>query len=237
MATMPDQTGAREIDLNRVWTGVAGEVWARRRGPVERTIARLLHSPGLARALAATPSLVMSWLLATAGIFVIGIIATTQSDDPWVALLAPGVAAVGVAFAYGPGIDPAFELSESMAVPTSLVLIARCAIVFGLNAALGFAGSIATGATAALTFCWLAPMTMLAALALAVALMTKSSIAGAATALCTWAMIVLVRGIERNDIGAAASPGDQLALYLLAAILFAAITYLVVSRKYEGLPW
>jgi hypothetical protein len=154
-----------------------------------------------------------------------------------VALLAPAVAAVGIAFAYGPGIDPAFELGESMAVPTSLVLIARCAIVFGLNAALGLLGSIATGATAALTFSWLAPMTMLAALALAVALIAKSSIAGAATALCTWAMIVLARGIERNDGGAAAAPGDLMALYLLAAILLSAVTSVVVSRKFEGLPW
>jgi hypothetical protein len=34
------------IDLGRVWVGIAAEVWRRHPGPVERTAARLLRSPG-----------------------------------------------------------------------------------------------------------------------------------------------------------------------------------------------
>ncbi len=51
------------------------------------------------------------------------------------ALLAPGVAASGIAYAYGPGIDPAWELSQSMAVGDRMVLLVRVLAVFALNTA------------------------------------------------------------------------------------------------------
>jgi hypothetical protein len=53
------------VDLGRVWTGAAAEVWRRHPGPVERLAARLLRSPGLARALLTTPSLLLPWLIST----------------------------------------------------------------------------------------------------------------------------------------------------------------------------
>src|SRR5579859_5154297 len=60
------------VDLSRVWIGVAAEVWRRRPGPAERTAARLLRSPGLARALLTTPSLMAPWLISTVVVFVVG---------------------------------------------------------------------------------------------------------------------------------------------------------------------
>src|SRR5690242_2049928 len=84
-----------DVDLGRVWIAVAAQVWRRRPGPLERLAGRLLRSPGLARALVTTPSLVLGWVLATAGVLVAGILATRGTGIPYVALLAPGVAAVG----------------------------------------------------------------------------------------------------------------------------------------------
>ena len=110
------------VDLVRVWNGVAAEVWRRHPGRVERTAARLLRSPGLARALVTTPSLLLPWLIASAMVLAAGAIATLGTRQPWVGLLAPVVAAAGIAYAYGPGIDPAWELSCSMAVSDRMVL-------------------------------------------------------------------------------------------------------------------
>jgi hypothetical protein len=59
-------------DLNKVWLGVAAEVWHRPPGRLERALAVLLRSPGLARALLATPSLVVPWILASAAAFASG---------------------------------------------------------------------------------------------------------------------------------------------------------------------
>src|SRR6204780_525291 len=147
-----------DVDLGRVWLGVAAQVWRRRPGPAERAAGRLLRSPGLARALVTTPALLAGRLVATAVVLLAGLFATLGTGTPYVPLLAPAVAAAGKAYAYGPGIDPAWELSQSMAVSDRMVLLARALAVFGLNAAAGLAASAASGVAAAVTFGWLGPM-------------------------------------------------------------------------------
>src|SRR5580698_11498449 len=183
--------GPGDVDLGRVWLGVAAQVWRRRPGPAERAAARLLRSPGLARALVTTPSLLAGWLIATAVVLLAGVFATLGTGTPYVPLLAPAVAAAGIAYAYGPGIDPAWELSRSMAVSDRMVLLARALAVFGLNAALGLAASAASGAAAALTFGWLVPMTAVCGLALAAATLARSANIGVAAALAGWVITVL----------------------------------------------
>src|SRR4029077_9802389 len=103
------------VDLGGVWLGVATQVWRRRPGRVERLAGRLLRSPGLARALVTTPSLLLGWVVAPGGVLVSGVLAARGTATRCVALGAPAVAAAGIAYAYGPGIDPAWELSRSMA--------------------------------------------------------------------------------------------------------------------------
>jgi hypothetical protein len=183
--------GPGDVDLGRVWLGVATEVWRRRPGPLERTAGRLLRSPGLARALVTTPSLLLGWVIATVVVLLAGVVVTLGTGTPWVALLAPPVAAAGIAYAYGPGIDPAWELSQSMAVSDRMVLLVRALAVFGLNAALGLAASAASGAAAAVTFGWLVPMTAVCALALATATVTRSSNVGVAAGVGGWVIVIL----------------------------------------------
>ena len=112
-----------DVDLSRVWAGVAAQVWRRRPGPLERLAGRLLRSPGLARALVATPSLLLAWVIATVVVLAAGMAATLGTGMPYVALLAPVVAGTGIAYAYGPGIDPAWELSRSLAVSDGFNLV------------------------------------------------------------------------------------------------------------------
>src|SRR5258707_14771818 len=175
VATDRDGRTPADVDLNRVWVGVAAEVWRRRPGPAERFAGRLLRSPGLARALVTTPSLLLGWVIASAVVLGAGLLATLGTGRPVVELLAPAVAAVGIAYAYGPGIDPAWELSRSMAISDRMVLLVRVLVVFALNAALGLAASAASGTAAAVTFGWLVPMTAVSALALAAATVTPSA--------------------------------------------------------------
>ena len=99
--TLPDNsnTSRGDIDLGRVWTGVAAEVWRRHPSPVERLAGRLLRSPGLARTLLTTPSLRVPWLISTAVTFIVGGLVNAVGGQPLVWLLAPGVAAIGIAYA------------------------------------------------------------------------------------------------------------------------------------------
>jgi hypothetical protein len=184
-----------DVDLSRVWTDVAAEVWCRRPGPAERLAARLLRSPGLARAL----------------------VATLGTGTPYVALFAPAIAGAGIAYAYGPGLDPAWELSQSMAVSDRMVLLVRALAVFGLNAAAGLAASAASGAAAAVTFGWLVPMTAVSALALAAATLSRSANVGVAAGLSGWAITVLAGQAAGGHLTAAITSSSLLLPYLAFA--------------------
>jgi hypothetical protein len=198
-------------------------VWRRQPGRVERVAGRLLRSPGLARALVTAPSLLLPWLIASAVVLAAGAAATLGTRQPWVGLLAPVVAAAGIAYAYGPGIDPAWELSRSMAVSDRLVLLVRALAVFALDAGLGLAASAASGAALGITFGWLIPMTALCALALAVATVTRSANAGVAAGLAGWTLVILAEQAATGRFAAAVSDSALMLPYLAVAVVCVAV--------------
>ena len=215
----------RDVDLHRVWLGVGGVLWRRRRGLGERRAGRALRSPGLARALVATPSLLLGWVIASAVVLAAGMFATLGTGTPFVALFAPAVAAAGIAYAYGPGIDPAWELSQSMAVSDRMVLLVRVLVVFALNATLGLAASAASGTAAAVTFGWLVPMTAVSALALAAATITRSANAGVAVGLAAWAITVLSVYSASGQVTTAVASSVLVLPYLAVAAAGGAIAW------------
>lgn len=212
-----------DIDLGRVWVGVAAEVWRRRPGPVERLASRLLRSPGLARALVTTPSLLLGWVVATGVVQLAGVLATRETGTPYAALVAPAVAGAGIAYAYGPGIDPAWELSCSAAVSDRMVLIVRALAVFGLNTAFGLAASALSGVAAAITLGWLIPMTAVCALALAAATSARSANVGVAVGAAGWVIMVLAGQAVTGRISAAVTTSVLWLPYLTFAGCCAAI--------------
>ena len=224
-----------DVDLDRVWISVAAQVWRRQPGWLERTAGRLLRSPGLARALLTTPSLLLPWLLASVVVLAAGAAATLSSGQPVVALLAPAVAAAAIAYCYGPGIDPAWELSCSMAVSDRMVLLVRALAVFAVNAVLGLAASAVaaavglpagstSGAAAVVTFGWLIPMTAVCAFALAVATVARSASAGAVAGVAAWLIIVLSGQVASGNFAAAVTDTVLFLPYLAAGAGCAAVT-------------
>jgi hypothetical protein len=200
---------------------------------VERLAGRLLRSPGLARALLTTPSLLLGWIIATAVVLAAGVVATLGTGTPYVALCAPALAAAGIAYAYGPGIDPAWELSRSMAVGDRMVLLARALAVFGLNAALGLAASAASGVAAVLTFGWLVPMTAACALALAAATLANSANVGVAAGVAGWVIMVLAGRATLGQYTAAVTDSALVLPYLLFAACCCAVA-LFATRISRG---
>jgi hypothetical protein len=182
-------------------------------------------SPGLARALVKTPALLPGWLIATGIVLAVGAAATAGTGTPYVALIAPAVAAVGIAYAYGPGIDPGWELSQSMAVTHRMVLLARALVVFGLNAGAGLAASAASGVAAAVTFGWLVPMTAVCALTLAAATLARSANVGVALGLSGWAITVLGGRVASGRLVAAVASASLILPYLLFAAACAAVAW------------
>ena len=214
-----------DVDLHRVWIGVAAEVWRRRPGPVERLAGRALRSPGLARVLVTTPSLLLGWVIASAAVLAAGVFATRGTGTPFVALFAPAVAGAGIAYAYGPGIDPAWELSQSLAVSHRMALLVRVLAVFALNTALGLAASAASGAAAAVTFGWLVPMTAVSALALAAATVTRSAIVGVTAGMAAWVIMVLAVSSDSGQVSTAVTSSALVLPYLVVAVACGAIAW------------
>lgn len=226
-----------DIDLDRVWNGVAAEVWATQPGRIERFAAALLRSPGLARALMTTPSLVLSWIFASAVVLVVGVLASSATGVAWVSLLAPALAGIGIAYAYGPGVDPAFELSQTMAISDRMVLLVRAVTAFGVNAVLGVVASLVTASTVDITLLWLLPMTAVSMFGLAAATLAHSANVGVAAALASWAVIVLA-GARGGDIGTAVERLELIPLYLLATIICLGMTLYATSGGRNGrLQW
>ena len=212
-----------DVDLDKVWTGIAAQVWRRRVGKVERLAARLLRSAALARALVSTPSLLLGWVVATVVVLSAGVAASYATGTPCVALLAPAVAGAGIAYAYGPGIDPAWELARSMAVSDRMVLLVRALAVFGVNALIGCVASAASGAAVAVTVGWLVPMTAVCALALAAAVVTQSADAGVAAGLGGWLLTVLAGQIADGQYSAAVTNSSLIIPYLAFATCCGAV--------------
>ena len=228
----PRHDAPDDVDLGRVWISVAAQVWRRQPGWLERTAGRLLRSPGLARALLTTPSLLLPWLLTSVVVLGAGAGATMGSGQPIVALLAPAVAAAAIAYSYGPGIDPAWELSSSMAVSDRMVLLVRALAVFAVNAVLGLAASAVaaavgsgagSGAAVAVTFGWLIPMTAVCAFALAVATVARSASAGAAAGVAAWLIIVLSGRVASGHFAAAVTDTGLFLPYLAIGAVCAAV--------------
>ena len=222
-----------DVDLDRVWTYVAAEVWRRKPNRLERLTGRLLRSPGLARALLTTPSLLLPWLIASIAVLTAGVAATLGTGQPLVALLAPALAGAGIAYAYGPGIDPAWELSRSMAVGDRMVLLVRALAVFGLDAALGLVASAVSGSAVALTLGWLVPMTAVCALALAAATLARSANVGVAAGLAGWVITVLAAQAATGRLDAAVTASGLVLPYLVFAACCAEIV-LVSTRIPRG---
>jgi len=224
-----------DVDLRGVWTAVAAQVWRRNPGPVERVAGWLLRSPGLARALVTTPSLLLGWVIATVAVLAAGATATLATGTPYVGLLAPALAAAGIAYAYGPGIDPAWELARSMAVSDRMVLLVRALAVLALNAALGLvasavsllagSGPAGSGVAAALTFGWLIPMTAMCALALAAATLARSANVGVAAGLSGWAITVLSAGSAGHFTAVLTDSAFVLPYLAFAACCAAVVVY------------
>jgi len=158
------------------------------------------------------------------------------------ALIAPIVAATGIAFVYGPETDPSLEVA--LATPTSprLVLLARLALVMGFDLLIALAASaalrVATDGDALwpLVGLWIGPMLLLSALSLALSLLL-GPMPAVTVALALWgAKVTTVTGVGGEEIeGRAVGLLEDLSrtsapVLLLAALLLAA-TLVYVPRR------
>ncbi len=141
--------------------------------------------------------------LASALVMALGLFVTLSSEHvlslqeaPFV-LIAPLVAALGIAFLYGPAAEPALEIELAAPLSPRLVVLARLFLVFAFDLVLALASSLVLIAAQSswslwpLVLMWLAPMTFLAALAFLLSMIFSEPLVGAAICLTLWGVQVL----------------------------------------------
>jgi hypothetical protein len=137
----------REVSTDRldaIWSGVQDEVDTPRASWAERLLSMVGLSDSDARLVAAAPSLRLSWFTALAAVLTFAAWAS-QTGDRGLALfliVAPIVPMIAVAGAYGPWIDPTYEVSVSSSYPTLRLLLLRSAAVVATSALLAGGASL-----------------------------------------------------------------------------------------------
>lgn len=189
------------VDQRAVWDAVLERVDQPRRSITERLLGALHVRADTAKLLATTPALRLAWLTAVVFVAILASVAArVEGDGPWLLLvIAPLLPLAGVATAYGPAMDPTYEIG--VAAPTSglrLVLLRTLAVVLTTTPLLAIS-ALVTPAGGWAAFGWVLPSLALVAMTLAVSTVTSPERAAAIVG-SGW-LVVLIVLVDRGGTG------------------------------------
>lgn len=235
-------TDSSLIPTERV-TAIARRVQIRLDAPRPTPVERFLQAVGvpthLARLLAATPSLTLSWLAAVGFVLAVAVVATHWGWQPQEPMdrspllfltVAPLVPLAGIAAAFGPNVDPTYEIGLAAPMRSGRLLLVRSVAV--LASSLAIAGACAAflptlGWTVA---AWILPALAVSAATLALST-SVSPLWASSTVGATWLLLV---------VGSEAFADFRLAAFgtsgqFVAAVVLAGATAVVWSgrERYE----
>jgi len=224
-------------ELDAMWCGIEATLDAPQAGLVERGLLALGVHDHVARLLAATPSLRMSWFSAEAlalGSAAIAAAHARQTSGSWLfvfLVLASLAPVVGVAVAFGPGTDPVYEVGIAAPMRSDRLLFIRTiAVLLASLAIAGVAGLALSGFDRSVAL-WLLP-----ALGLTLATLVAATWLRPIPAACTvglgWLVVAAAASAAAND--------PLAAFHVLAQFAYAAaigVSLLILAFRhvsYEG---
>ena len=216
--------------LEANWQAITAELDAPCPGRLERVLRRVGIAEPTARLMAATPALRRAWFVATGLALVFALTASGRGDvaDRYGLFLtiAPLVPTVGVALAYGPGSDPAHEVTVATPMSGLQLVLTRATAVFACSLPIVAATGVALPGSSWYAAAWLIPA--LAATAACVTLTTFTSPKRAALAVvAAWLLTMAVVNARTGDVLVAFGLVGQLVAGAVAVAGFAA----VVARR------
>jgi hypothetical protein len=139
----------------------------------ERLLTRLGVPTGLARLLVLTPLLRASWLVSVFSVTGFALLAADARGNGAVVflMLAPLAPVAGIAAAFGPRLDAAYEVAVASPYSMARLVMARAVAVLTTTALVGVVASpfVPTGGGALPAWTWLLPALLLAAVTVALA--------------------------------------------------------------------
>jgi hypothetical protein len=221
--------------LERTWEVIAAEIATPGPSAIERSLLRLGISEGSARLLAATPSLRRSWFLAVGAVLALAVLVANSATNGYVFFLAvaPLLPLAGIAVAYGPGIDPTYEIGVAAPMPGfRLLLIRSVAVLVSTMGLGGIAAMFLPGLDWSVT-AWLLPSLGLVTASLALStivhpLRAAASVAGA------WVVAVGPAGwVGSGDVAARTLFGGVMQVAMLVVTLGAGLVLAARRDEFE----
>lgn len=147
-------------------------------------------------------------LLASALVITLGVLVTLASSEfggmTTFGVLAPMVAAVGIALLYDRDAERLLELEDTTRTSARQLLLARLTLVFGFDLLLGLIGSVilvlfrSELSLMPLVLSWLAPMTFLSGLAFFLSVLLLETMYAATFSLSLWVFHLFLREINAS---------------------------------------
>lgn len=223
-----DERLARGLD------GLLAAIDAPRPGPVESLLRRTGVPEHQARLLAATPSLRLSWLLAIAVALAFAVGTAHLARDPRAGVdlflvIAPLLPLAGVAAAYGPGVDPTYDIGVAAPLSGWHLLLLRATAVLSTTTLLGTIGAVSLPGPGLVVAAWLLPSLALTLTSLALSTVL-SPLRGAGIVAAGWLVLVTV-GFTGQSPTLLTAPALQGVAGLAA--LFAVAVLIVRRRSFE----
>jgi hypothetical protein len=185
-------------------------------------------------------------LLASALVIALGVLVTlTTSVTSFggmsaLTVIAPMVAAVGIALLYDRDAERMLELEDTTRTTARQLLLARLTLVFGFDTLLGLIGSIVLVifrselSLMPLVLSWLAPMTFLSGLAFLLSVLLIEALYAAVFSLSLWVFHLFLREINTSggiwSLFDALTASDTRLPLLLIGTLFAAVGLWLAGR-------
>lgn len=231
------ETCARVMTTDRlvsVWDEVVDTIDRPTPRFAERAMRALGIDEHLARLIGATPSLQVSWLLAIGATLAFAVIASfanrpaTEGAEPLVFLLvAPLIPLAGIAAAYGPGVDPTYEMGVAAPMSGSRLLLMRAVAVVGTSLALITAAALPLPGPAWAAAAWLLPALGLTACSLALSTSFDPLRATGFLAALWVAGVITIERLAETPLASFQTEGQ------IVFLVFAAISVLVVAARHD----
>lgn len=218
--------------LDSSWSGVADRVEPGRPTVVERGLTGLRVPEHVARIVAVSPALRISFLLAV--VLVTGFAAVASTSSPagdtykLFLMVAPLLPVAGVAFAYGRLVDPAHELTTVAPIDSFRLLLLRTATVLVVSIAVGLVAWPVVPAPSTIGLsAWLIPALGLTLVTLALSSRFEVWLSAALVAggWLTAMLLATTEGYETFDVRA------QLAYSAVAIV--AAVAVILSRHRYD----
>ncbi len=191
--------GSDELEL--MWGEILHRVDRPRRSITERLLGTVGVGESTARLLATTPALRVAWLAAVALVAAFAVAADGfDGERPWLLLVvAPLLPLVGVVTAYGPALDPTYEVSVAAPLSGLRLTLIRTIGVLATTVPVLLVATIVTPGTGWAPLGWLLPGLALVSVTLALSSWISPERAGCAVGVA-W-VVALVVLIHRNAAG------------------------------------